>query len=227
MRILTDPLLRGRVAHLRRTVAFPAVARLTEPHAVLISHAHLDHLDLPSLRRLAPSARVILPRGWGALARRAGLVDVTEMEPGDRIAVDGVEVLATPAEHDGHRFPLGRSSRPLGYVIDGQVYFAGDTDLFEGMRDLAGRLDVALLPVAGWGTTLPPGHLDPERAARAAAMLAPGTAVPIHWGTYFAPRAPRGDPDGPAREFARLAAIHAPEVAVRVLRPGESLALSD
>src|SRR3954452_22456929 len=126
LRILTDPLLRGRVAHLRRIVPLPAVARLAEPHAVLISHAHLDHLDLPSLRLVAPSARVLVPRGWGGLARRAGLANVTEMEPGDRAPVEAIEVLATPAEHDGHRLPLGRSSRPLGYLIDGssRAYFA-------------------------------------------------------------------------------------------------------
>jgi L-ascorbate metabolism protein UlaG (beta-lactamase superfamily) len=227
IRLLTDPLLRGRVAHLRRIVAFPTTARLAEPHAVLISHAHLDHFDLPSLRRLASSARVLLPRGWKALARRAGLEDVTEMEPGDRVAVDGVEVLATPAEHDGHRLPLGRNSRPLGYVIEGpsQVYFAGDTDLFEGMRDLAGDLDLALLPVAGWGRRLPAGHLDPERAARAAALLRPRHAVPIHWGTYAAPGVRLRDPVRPAIEFEQLARSHAPGVEVRVLRPGDSLVL--
>ena len=225
MRFLTDPLFRRRVAHLRRIVALPATARLAEPDAVLISHAHLDHLDLPSLRRLTPSARVVLPRGWGALARRAGLADVTEMEPGDRVALGGVEVLATPAEHDGHRLPLGRNSRPLGFVIDGptQVYFAGDTDLFEGMRDLAGNLDVALLPVAGWGHRLPAGHLDPERAARAAALMRPRYAVPIHWGTFVAPGVRLRDPARPAIEFEQLALSHAPEVEVRVLRPGQSL----
>jgi L-ascorbate metabolism protein UlaG (beta-lactamase superfamily) len=227
IRLLTDPLLRGRVAHLRRTVAFPAVAGLTEPRAVLLSHAHLDHLDLPSLRRLAPSARVILPRGWASLARRAGLADVTEMEAGDRVAVDAVEVLATPAEHDGHRFPLGRSSRPLGYVIDGgsRVYFAGDTDLFEGMRDLAGDLDLALLPVAGWGRRLPPGHLNPERAARAAALIRPRCVVPIHWGTYFGPGVRLRDQARPAIEFEQLVRSHAPGVEVRVLHPGDSLVL--
>jgi L-ascorbate metabolism protein UlaG (beta-lactamase superfamily) len=94
------------------------------------------------------------------------------------------------------------------------------------MRELAGDLDLALLPVAGWGRRLPPGHLDPERAARAAALLRPRYAVPIHWGTYAAPRAQRGDPESPAREFARLAAAHAPDVEVRVLRPGDTLSLA-
>ena len=226
VRLLTDPLLRGRVAHLRRIVPFRAVPGLTDPHAVLLSHAHLDHFDVPSLRALSPSARVVLPKGWSELARRAGLADVTEVEPGDRVDLGGVEVLVTPARHDGHRLPLGRAGQALGYVVEGpqRVYFAGDTDIFEGMRDLAGNLDVALLPVSGWGRRLPPGHLDPERAARAAALLQPRYAVPIHWGTYAAPGVQGGE--RPAHDFARLVATHAPGVEARVLRPGDELSLA-
>jgi L-ascorbate metabolism protein UlaG (beta-lactamase superfamily) len=225
LRLLTDPLLRGRVVHLRRIVPFPAVSGLTDPHAVLISHAHLDHLDLPSLRRLAPSARVVLPRGWAGLARREGLRDVTEVDVGDRVSLGEIDVVATPAEHDGHRLPLGRAAHALGYVIEGpeRVYFAGDTDIFDRMRDLAADLDLALLPVSGWGRRLPPGHLDPERAARAVALLEPRLAVPIHWGTYASPTARVGDPERPAFEFARLTASYAPDVEVRILTPGEEL----
>ena len=225
-RIVTDPLLRGRVAHLRRIVPFPAVPGLTEPDLVLISHAHLDHLDLPSLSLLAPGARVVVPRGLAGLVRRAGMRDVIEMQPGDSARVGSVEIAATPARHDGRRHPLARVRLALGYVVQSshRVYFAGDTDIFDEMRDIAGGLDLALLPVAGWGTRLPPGHLTPERAARAAAVLAPRYAVPIHWGTYLSPTV-RGDAEAPAREFARLTAVHAPDVSTRILRPGDELDL--
>jgi L-ascorbate metabolism protein UlaG (beta-lactamase superfamily) len=188
----------------------------------------MDHLDLPSLRRLPGSTRIVVPRGCARLVGRAGLGDVTEVEVGDRIRVGAVELLATYAQHDGRRWPMGPKTEALGYVIEGpqRVYFAGDTDIFEGMRDLAGHLDVALLPVSGWGRTLPPGHLDPERAARATAMLEPRYAVPIHWGTYAAPGAAPADLERPAREFERLVAAHAPGVEVRVLRPGDALSLA-
>ena len=107
------------------------------------------------------------------------------------------------------------------------MYFAGDTDLFPEMADLAPSIDVALLPVWGWGPSVGPGHLDPERAAAAAALIAPGLAVPIHWGTFALPRAfrRRADPAWPAREFAALAARQAPPVQARVLVPGEQLEL--
>jgi len=100
------------------------------------------------------------------------------------------------------------------------IYFAGDTDLFDEMATL-GPIDLALLPVAGWGLRLPPGHLDPQRAAEALLRIQPRVAIPIHWGTYAPWRAPAFD-DTPARTFAELAATKAPGVEVRVLRPGES-----
>jgi L-ascorbate metabolism protein UlaG (beta-lactamase superfamily) len=113
----------------------------------------------------------------------------------------------------------------LGYVVQGStsVYFAGDTDLFDGMAEL-GPMDVAVLPVSGWGPKLPPGHLDPRGAAEALRLLRPRIAVPVHWGTYRTPLAARPD-DAPAVEFARAAAELAPEVEVRVLAIGETLQL--
>ena len=104
------------------------------------------------------------------------------------------------------------------------VYFAGDTDLFDGMEAIGGNLDVALLPVAGWGKKLGPGHLDAARAATAASLLRPRMAVPIHWGT-FRPVSERGDPGHPEREFRDRAAKIAPAVDVRILAPGEKLDL--
>jgi L-ascorbate metabolism protein UlaG (beta-lactamase superfamily) len=109
-----------------------------------------------------------------------------------------------------------------------RVYFAGDTELFDGMRDMAGRFDVALLPVWGWGPSLGPGHMDPLSAARAVAILRPAVTVPIHWGTFFPVglEALRGSAlVEPPRVFARHVAELAPEVEVRVLAIGETLAL--
>src|SRR5262249_60752921 len=90
----------------------------------------------------------------------------------------------------------------LGDLIEPstRVYFAGDTDLFGGMQELAPGLDVALLPVAGWGPRVGSGHLDPQRAAETLRLLRPRVAIPIHWGTYRrlgrAPAAPAPPPAG-------------------------------
>jgi L-ascorbate metabolism protein UlaG (beta-lactamase superfamily) len=102
------------------------------------------------------------------------------------------------------------------------VYFAGDTDVHESMKDL-GPLDVALLPVWGWGPKLGEGHLNPRTAAEALVLLRPRIAVPIHWGTFF-PVGLRGTRlADPPHEFARHAAEVAPDVDVRILAPGEAL----
>ena len=110
-----------------------------------------------------------------------------------------------------------------------RVYFAGDTALFDGMSDLDRRLDLALLPIWGWGPNVGSGHLDPQSAARAAALLAPRLAVPIHWGTLYPFGLARfhGEPlRAPATEFAAQMRELAPHVETRVLSPGESTSLA-
>jgi L-ascorbate metabolism protein UlaG (beta-lactamase superfamily) len=224
--LLTDPLLRDRVGHVRRIA--PAVAGPLRPDAILLSHAHRDHLDLPSLLRLPGDIPVFAPSAVAGVVRREGRA-VTELVPGERVRVGSVAIAATEAVHDGRRVPVGRAREAIGFLVSGtvRVYFAGDTDLFPGMRSLSEGLDVALLPVWGWGPRIGAGHLDPERAARAADLLRPRVAIPIHWGTYASPRAWwRDDPALPAREFERLAAVHAPGVAVSVLAPGQSMTLA-
>jgi L-ascorbate metabolism protein UlaG (beta-lactamase superfamily) len=228
-RVLTDPVLRTRVAHLRRRVALPELPSPLD--AVLVSHLHHDHADVPTLRRIHAVVPVIGPRGIrSALAATAGLDDVREVGVGERVDVGlDVSVTAVPARHDGRRRPLTPAADALGFVLadDGvRIYFAGDTDLFDGMERIGdGGLDVALLPVWGWGPSLGPGHLDPERAARAAALLRPRIAIPIHWGTLLpvtstGRAAHRRLLVDPPLDFARHCARLAPDVEVRVLQPG-------
>jgi L-ascorbate metabolism protein UlaG (beta-lactamase superfamily) len=229
VRVVTDPLLTALVGPLRRMVPRPAVPEGVD--AALVSHLHLDHLHGPSLRRLAPAV-VVAPRGAGRWLPRALRGDAVEVDVGDEVAVGPLRVRAVPAEHDGRRRPGLPPSPALGYVVEGsrRVYFPGDTDLFDGMTGLASpRLDLALIPVWGWGPTLGDGHLDPESGARSLGLLRPRRAVPIHWGTY----APTGTMRSlgfsflaePPLRFARRAARLAPEVEVVVLQPGEGLPL--
>ncbi|HUE27853.1 MAG TPA: MBL fold metallo-hydrolase [Solirubrobacteraceae bacterium] len=229
VRLLTDPVFRDRIGPLLRIAPEGGVGLPGRVDCVLLSHLHADHLDLPSLRDVAGLARVVTPYPSGAWLERRGVGDVHEIRPGEEVGVGGVRVLATPALHDRRRYPLGPAADPVGYLVSGArpVYFAGDTDLFEAMAELRGRVAVALLPVWGWGPRLGPGHLDPERAAKAAALIAPEVAIPIHWGTFVS-RLPGGrmaDPTLPAREFVRFAGRYAPSVKIRVPAPGERVEL--
>ena len=227
LRILTDPLLRPGFGPVRRQVTAVLPELFADLDAVFISHGHHDHLDQASLRRIPGRPTVIVPRGFGRMARSWNLGPVEEVVPGDRLTIDRVLVEIVRAAHSGKREPFGPVGPATGVVVRGSrsVYFPGDTDLFPELAALAGRLDAALLPVWGWGPTIGKGHMDPRRAAEAAAILRPRLAVPIHWGTFYPAGLRRVVPrpfDTPGHLFAQAAARLAPGVPVRVLAPGES-----
>ncbi|MEO9137460.1 MAG: MBL fold metallo-hydrolase [Jatrophihabitans sp.] len=188
VRVLTDPVLRARVGPLRRHGALPRPETWQRPDVVLISHLHHDHLDLPSLRRIARDTTVVVPRGAGVLL--PGWHDVREVGPGDEVRIDTLTISAVPAHHPGDRLGTSVRSTAIGYLIEGgptRIWFAGDTGLFPGLRELHGVVDLALVPVGGWGPTLGPGHLDPRQAAAVAALVGARSAIPIHWGTLLLP----------------------------------------
>lgn len=199
--------------------------------AVLVSHLHRDHADLGSLRRLDRDLRLLVPPGSRHFFERHGFSAVSELAPGESVTVGALTVTAVDAHHDGGRRRFAPDVRAIGFLVSGRrrVYFAGDTDWFPEMEDLAPGLDLALLPIWGWGPNIGEGHLDPVGAARAAAALSPRLAVPIHWGTLY-PFGLRRLREGPLRrppdKFAAAVRDLAPQVEARVLSPGESTSLA-
>ena len=235
VRILTDPLLTRRLAHLRRRAPTPTVGPVD---AVLVSHVHMDHLHLASLRMTASDARLIVPEGAARLVRTLSVRSIEEVRRGAIVRVrdpasgrSAVDVEVVHAHHLSGRGPHSRvSAPPVGYVVrvaGRAVYFAGDTDLFDDMRAM-GSLDVALLPIWGWGRSLGERHLNPESAAVATSWLDPVTVVPIHWGTYSALRFGGGRPawiDQPPNAFRDALAGLGLQDRLCVLQPGGSLQL--
>lgn len=229
VRILTDPILGPRIGPLRRHGTVPRASDLGPIDAVLISHAHPDHFHGPSVRAVPGEPVMVVPRGLGRAA--AGALGgapagrtVREMSVNERLEIGGVGVTAVPARHG--RWPLHRSARPLGYLIEGSraVYFAGDTALFPGMARLAGRVDVALLPVGRWGPPAGPERLTPASAVDATQLVGARVAVPIHWGTLYLPGFGGGrwgwGSFGVGAAFA-AAAEPVADLEVVVLQPGE------
>jgi len=232
-RLLTDPVLQERVGPLRRHGPRVEAIDLGDLDAVLISHLHWDHLHLPSLRTLPSETLLVVPRGAAGALKRRGFPRVEELDPGEQLRLPPLEIAATPAAHVV-RAPMAPQADSLGYLVSGsrRVYFAGDTDLFEGMADLAGvagGIDLALLPVWGWGPRVGRGHLDPARAAAALQLLRPRVAVPVHWGALYPLGLPWRRPHALMHApelFREHAAELAPEVRICIVAPGESLALS-
>ncbi len=228
VKLITDPLLRPRIMKVLRRVA-PEAKReqLTGVDLVLVSHAHHDHLDVGSLKMIDGMPEVALPAPARPVVESMGL-PTRLMAAGDSFAVGDVMVEAVHASHDGRRMPWHRDGTSLGYIVrgpSGSVYFAGDTDVFEGMADFAG-IDAAMLPVSGWGPRLPAGHMGPDEAVEAIGLIEPQVAIPIHWGTYER-MAMRADPARArrAQRFVDQVAELSPGVRAELLEPGGSLEL--
>jgi len=231
-RLFLDPLLTARLAHLRRRHPVPPVSCATAD-VVLISHLHGDHLHVPSLRRFPSDALLVVPRGAAPLLR--GLPNRhVEVEPGDRIDLDGVGLEVLPAHHDGRRWAWSRRRGPaLGFRIespDGSCWYPGDTGLFDQMRDIT-PVDLALVPIGGWGPTLGEEHLDPAQACEAVTRVGARHALPVHYGTYWpigmglARRTHDRLFVRPAQVFGQRMGERLPEVCVHVPRPGERVQL--
>ena len=218
-RLLTDPILRRRIVHLR-TVRPPPAPERARAASTRCSCRTPTAITSTSARcagsaRACRCSRRAEPCGRSAAAGSGAKVD--SLAAGRR-ADDRAALGAGDA---GRARP--RPARRSGFSCAGSktVYFAGDTDLFPELAGLADPLDVALVPIWGWGPTLGEGHLDPERAAEAVRLLRPRIVIPIHWGSLH----PLGMSGAaflrePPETFRRLVHERAPEVEVRLLQPG-------
>jgi L-ascorbate metabolism protein UlaG (beta-lactamase superfamily) len=231
--LVTDPLLRSRLLHLRRDVPCPEERCLPveKPSAVLVSHLHLDHADVSSLRQIPSDVPLIAPQGIGGYLRMRLPHSVHTINVWESLQVGPIQVMAVPAAHSGPGPSLSPLSSCVGFVMRGRdtIYFAGDTALFAEMARLGETLaiDLALLPVWGFGPNLRGEHMTPRDAAHALTMLRPRRAVPIHWGTYR----PLGRVwsrlnyfQDPPYTFAGYAAQLAPDTEVHILKPGGAVA---
>ena len=226
-RVLVDPLGRAR-------------ARAAGPvDAVLITHSHVDHLNRWTLKAIDRGTRLVVPRGARPIVADLGFADVTELEPGDHVDLDGLDLVAVPTRHDNGRWRKGDAPVCTGYVVtaDGvAVHHAGDVDFSDhAVFDDIGKqfsLAATLLPIGGmlpvwyyrWRrTALDRGvHIDPDCALDIFERLGARTLVPVHWGTV---NLRLGPPSMPRRRLEQIASARSVG-GVRVLAHGESLPLA-
>lgn len=228
IRLLSDPLLGRHAGLLRRRGPGPRAADWHGARAILLSHLHHDHAELSSLRKLPGVPIMTAPANAGWIQRHGLSAPATDSDPWWRVG--DVVVRLVDAEHRSRPMPH-RPNAANGHLViagDVRVWVAGDTSLYPGLEELpdlaGGRIDLAVVPIAGWGPRLSAGHLGPVEAAEACRRVQARYALPVHWGTLRPPGAhllPTGWMDRPAREFVAALAERAPECRARVLTPGE------
>ncbi|HVA84479.1 MAG TPA: MBL fold metallo-hydrolase [Candidatus Binataceae bacterium] len=234
VRVLSDPTLFNRVGLSigslltigpRRHTAPPlAPDELQNLDVIVITHAHMDHLDLPSLRVLPKSAVVIACAGCGALIRPLGFTDVRELRWGERTEVKGLSVTAMGAKHWGVRWPpMGRAYGFNSYVLERggtRMLLACDSALTPLFGALASDPpDVAAFSIAAYDPWIR-NHANPEQVWTMFQQSGARYLVPIHWGTFRLSKEPMDEP------MRRLLAAAGPEndrVAIRQIGVAWSL----
>ncbi|HEY0159180.1 MAG TPA: MBL fold metallo-hydrolase [Thermoanaerobaculia bacterium] len=235
--ILTDPIWSERCS----PVQFAGPRRHHAPglrfedlppiDVVILSHNHYDHMDVPTLRRLAREhhPRIFAGLGNGAFLKSKGIGNVTELDWfGSAELREGMSIHAVPAQHFSSRGLNDRDANLwCGYVIEtsrGPVYFAGDTGWgshFENIRERYGPPRLALLPIGAFRPEwfMCAVHISPKDAVRAAQALQAELSIPMHYGTFHL--GDDGQDEPPAVLRRELA--NAPGVQFEILGPGESL----
>jgi len=229
--VLTDPIFSRHVLGLPRQSPFPCdPASLPNPTAVFISHAHYDHLDLPTFKYFSERTAVILPEGLKSWMEKFSRHRLIEIAHGETVKIqEGLEVSVLPVAHTGWRLSGLRFRRCNGYRIrigDKTIFFPGDTGYRDFRRDLAtlggGPIDVALLPIGAYRPEwfMKKRHLNPREAVAVFKEIGARIMIPIHWGTF---RLSSESLDEPIQWLTRLSQEENLTDRIKILRPGESL----
>lgn len=233
VRLVVDPLVQRHNGILRRRGPQPVTSAWAGAAAVLLSHLHHDHAEVGSLRFFSELPMYTAPANAEWVRRKGfdgrGLEEGEWVAPGDQ---GQVEVRLVKAVHGARPMPH-RPNAANGHLVrgpSGVIWVAGDTEIFPEMADLSSmagaQIDLAVVPVGGWGPRLSEGHLGPDEAARACAMSGAKWAVPVHWQTLHVPAGqlwPRGWMDAAGPAFEAAVADEAPDCQAVVLKAGESL----
>jgi L-ascorbate metabolism protein UlaG (beta-lactamase superfamily) len=231
--ILTDPALETRIG-VGRGVAKLGPRRLVAPalrprelpalDLLLLSHAHMDHTDLGTLRRLSRDVHVIVQPGNRDLVRRFRQVD--ELPWGGRLELDDLEIESVEVKHWGARMITDRHRGYGGYLLRKRgrtILFAGDTAFTDALTPLgrSGPIDLAILPIGAYDPWIY-NHASPEQAWSMARDMDARHVLPVHHSTFRLSREPAEEP------IARLMAAAGPEQdRVALTRVGETWVLPE
>lgn len=239
VRVLTDPNFETRLGFVLRRVSAPGISldALPKLDAILVTHAHADHLSFRCLRRLPRDVPLYAPPAVERWLRRLGYGHALPLPPGGSVQVGNVEIAAAAARHLGSRYAVDRwRSASNMYLLDSgetSTFFAGDTALTpdstrmvnERIIQRGRRLDVALLPIGHapwWKPMFRRGHLSADDALTLFERLRARYFIPYHWGTFHHVTA---GPFDAIRVLRSRLETHSRAEGVRILEPGSSFHL--
>ena len=202
--VATDPIWSPRIKTIKRLAA-PGVSLEQVPQldVVTVSHSHYDHLDMPTIERIGPSALYVVPKDVGELL---GMPNVVELGWWESHVVGDLTITLVPAQHWSMRFPWDRNKRLWGGFVyeDARTgtttYHAGDTamseQVFRAIAERFPRIDYAMRPIGAYEPTwfMQPQHMGPEEAGRAWELLGARVLVAMHWGTFKLTDEPLSEP---------------------------------
>lgn len=192
---------------------------------VLVTHAHYDHLHLPSLRKLAAAQPIIVPEGVGSLVKNCGFGRIVELKTWQSATYRDLRITMTPARHWGARMIHDTHRGFGGFLITSDVrclYHCGDSAIFDGFKEIGKRadIDLALMPIGAYDAPSGrPVHMNPEEALDAFSMINARSMVPMHHDTFPLGGEPIHEP---AERLLRAALDRQLDHRVRILREGES-----
>ncbi|MCD6570816.1 MAG: MBL fold metallo-hydrolase [Deltaproteobacteria bacterium] len=225
--LLVDPMLSMRAFGVQRADPPPVnIADIALSDVVLYTHAHYDHLDIPTLEGLRDDIRVILPWNTKDLAIKAGKYRVVELRPWEHIRIGAIKITAAPGKHWGARNIYDMWRGYLGYVIEcgeGSVYIAGDTGYGGHFKEIAlgFDIDVAVLPIGAYKPFwFRINHMSPKDAIKAFYDLKARIMIPVHWGAF------RLSMEGINTPIKDLLSIITDDFPVKILQPGDVIEYS-
>lgn len=237
LNIITDPVFSEKIGinllrmftlgPKRLTAAALTIKELPRIDLILLSHAHMDHLDLPSLRQFDPSIPIVMAKNTSNVIDSLYRKHITEVDWDEQITIGDLTIEGLKVHHFGWRFPWesdrtkgdwnGRSFN--GYLLSKNgrhIVFGGDTAYQEHFKLIGERnisIDLAIMPIGAYDPWIAV-HANPEQAVVMANHLNAKAILPIHWNTFMLSNEPQNEP---IERLKTALAKHSPVLALEAV----------